>query len=91
MDITDFFTIETPPSSSTSKDSTDESLSSFQSKNKFKLSKTNIEQKSNDSNICSTLKSTLISNSIPIKDDELAEKKTYKTIRRPNNESITIQ
>ncbi|CAF0751605.1 unnamed protein product [Rotaria sordida] len=70
MDITDFFTIETPPSSSTSKDSTDESLSSFQSKNKFKLSKTNIEQKSNDSNICSTLKSTLISNSIPIKDDE---------------------
>ena len=33
--MTDFYTIETPPSSSTSKDSTDESLSSFQSKNKF--------------------------------------------------------
>ncbi|CAF4803992.1 unnamed protein product, partial [Rotaria sp. Silwood1] len=60
---------ETPPSSS-SKDSTDESFSSFQSRNKFKLSRTNIEQKPNHSNICSTLKSNLISNSIPIKDDE---------------------
>ncbi|CAF4935320.1 unnamed protein product, partial [Rotaria sp. Silwood1] len=69
MDITDFYTIETPPSSS-SKDSTDESFSSFQSRNKFKLSRTNIEQKPNHSNICSTLKTNLISNSIPIKDDE---------------------
>ncbi|CAF3388318.1 unnamed protein product [Rotaria sp. Silwood1] len=70
MDITDFYTIETPPSSS-SKDSTDESFSSFQSRNKFKLSRTNIEQKPNHSNICSTLKTNLISNSIPIKDDEI--------------------
>ncbi|CAF2393744.1 unnamed protein product [Rotaria sp. Silwood2] len=70
MDITDFYTIETPPSSSTSKDSTDESLSSFQSKNKFKLSRTNIGQTPNHSNTCSTLKSTLISNSISSKDDE---------------------
>ncbi|CAF3519896.1 unnamed protein product [Adineta steineri] len=75
MDITDFYTIETPPSSSsTSKDSTDESSSLllFQSKNKFKLSssKTNIEQTSNHAIICSTSTSSLPTNSSTIKDDE---------------------
>ncbi|CAF1214624.1 unnamed protein product [Rotaria magnacalcarata] len=70
MNITDFYTVETPPSSSTSKDSTDESLSSFQTKTKLKLSRTNIRQTSNHPSICSTLQSNLISNSIPIKDDE---------------------
>jgi hypothetical protein len=73
MDITDFYTIETPPSSSsTSKDSTDESLSSFQSKNKLKLSTKNIGQISNNNTIiCSTSKSNLTINPINIKDNEV--------------------
>lgn len=71
MDVTDFYAIETPPSSSTSKDSTDESLLSFKAKDKLKLSRTNVGQRSNHSNVCSALKSNSISNSIPIKDDEV--------------------
>jgi hypothetical protein len=72
MDITDFYTIETPPpSSSTSKDSIDESLLSFQSKKKFKLSTTNIRQESNNTIICSTSKSPLKTNSITTKNAEV--------------------
>jgi hypothetical protein len=76
MDITEFYTIETPPSSSTSKDSIDESLllSSFQTKNKFKLLTPNIKQKSI---ICSTSKSTLSTNPISIKNDEVTFYKIY--------------
>lgn len=71
MDITDFYTIETPPSSSTSKDSTDESLSSFQTKNKLKLSTTNLRKKAINTIICSTSKSTLTTNPIRIKNNEV--------------------
>lgn len=47
MAMTDFYTIETPPSSSsTSKDSTEEFLSSIQSRKKLKLFSTSIESKS---------------------------------------------
>jgi hypothetical protein len=80
MDITDFYTIETPPSSSTSKDSTDELLSSFQLKNKFKFSTTNIKQKSNHVIICSTSKSNLTINPITIKHDEVTFLKISKDI-----------
>ncbi len=81
MDISDFYTIETPPSSSTSKDSTDEYLSSIQSKKKLKLSITNIGQKSTNSIICSTSKSSLTTNPVIIKDNEVIEKqhKAYFT------------
>jgi len=72
MDITDFYTIETPPSSSsTSKDSTDESTSSCQSKNKLKLSTTNIGQISNNNIICSTSKSNLTINPTNTKDNQV--------------------
>jgi hypothetical protein len=80
MDIADFYTIETPPSSSsTSKDSTDEFLLSIQSKKKLKLSTTNIGQKSTNTIICSTSKSTLTTNPVIIKDNEVIEeeKKPY--------------
>ncbi len=51
MDITDFYTIETPPpSSSTSKDSIDESIFLFQTKQRLKLMPTNLAQISNQSN-----------------------------------------
>jgi hypothetical protein len=73
MDIADFYTIETPPSSSTSKDSTDEFLLSIQSKKKLKLSTTNIGQKSTNTIICSTSKSTLTTNPVIIKDNEVIE------------------
>jgi hypothetical protein len=72
-DIADFYTIETPPSSSTSKDSTDEFLLSIQSKKKLKLSTTNIGQKSTNTIICSTSKSTLTTNPVIIKDNEVIE------------------
>jgi len=72
MDITDFYTIETPPSSSsTSKDSIDESLSPFQLKKKLKLSTINIEQISNNKTICSTSNSTSTINSINIKNNQV--------------------
>lgn len=67
MDIHDFYTIETPPSSSTSKDSTDD----FLSRNQLKLSKTNIQQISSNTIICSTSKSSLIKNPINIKDHQV--------------------
>ena len=54
MNMTDFYTIETPPSSSTSKDSTDEFLSAIQSNKKFKLSTDKEEQKSTKTIRCST-------------------------------------
>lgn len=72
MDINDFYTIETPPSSSsTSKDSTEDILSSFYLKNKFKSSKPNIEQISSNTIICSTSKSSLTKNPINIKDHQV--------------------
>ncbi len=73
MDITDFYTIETPPpSSSTSKDSIDESLLLIQSKNKLKPSTTtHTGLQSNHAIICSTSKSILKTNANTIKDDEV--------------------
>jgi hypothetical protein len=50
LNMTDFYAIETPPSSSsTSKDSLDESISSFNSKKRMKLISTNLGQISNQS------------------------------------------
>jgi hypothetical protein len=70
MEITEFYTIETPPSSSsTSKDSTDEL---FLSKTKYKLTTTNIGQQSSHGFICSSSsKSPLTTNPITIKDDQV--------------------
>jgi hypothetical protein len=48
--MTDFYTIETPPSSSsTSKDSLDESMSSFHPNHPIKLTSTNLGQIPNQS------------------------------------------
>ncbi len=49
--MTDFYTIETPPpSSSTSKDSLDASITSYRTKNRIKLVSTHLGQISNQSN-----------------------------------------
>ena len=48
--MADFCKIETPPSSSTSKDSIDESISLLQTKKRSKLVSTNLRQISNQSN-----------------------------------------
>lgn len=72
MDISEFYTIETPPSSSTSKDSTDESLILLQTKHNLKLSTKRCEPKSNHTSVCSTLKSTVLTNTTSIKEDEVS-------------------
>ena len=72
MDIAEFYTIETPPSSSTSKDSADDTLLLLQSKTRFGLSNDTMVHKFNHSNTCSiALKSSLITNSVSIKDREV--------------------
>ncbi|CAF2377432.1 unnamed protein product [Rotaria sp. Silwood2] len=48
--MADFYAIETPPSSSTSKDSIDESMSSLQTKKRIKLASTNLRAISNQAN-----------------------------------------
>ena len=63
MDIRDFYTIETPPSSSTSKDSIDELCPA---KTKYRLSTAK-----NNPILCSTSNLGLITNSNSNKEDEV--------------------
>jgi hypothetical protein len=65
LNMTNFYSIETPPSSSsTSKDSIEESLSLFQSKYRVKLGTTNIGQKSNHEILSTSNSMTIITDEV---------------------------